>query len=702
MTKTGFISIRSKILFVLITVLVSAVGLYLYLASQLFFEDKKLLVYELNQTNVRTLGEEVETYFKRAIDKLQIVALLHDQGSSGVSVVLSQLVSEDEGFLRVALIDSKGEGSAKTFQTTVLQTWPKAIEVAGKDAGYLDQLRNTVPIPFERVVKDSVWVKNATIASKPGEEVPAILTLASRVNDHEIVYADLKLDSVLAAFARSGLAQTYLMDSDGFALADSDHQKIATQTDLRSDSLMAAAQASKLRSELKSYTENGTDYLGSFYRLGLGSLVVASKIQAGEAFAAAQVLMKKSLLYALIVVTVAFLISLFLAHSLTTPIRRMVDATHRIAQGDFDVILPAKSGDELAFLSTSFNSMNQNLKTSRDQLQDYSRNLENKVAERTVQLEEQNVAIKETQEALIRTTRLASVGEVAGRAAHEVLNPLTSILTRLEKLQNQLRTEENDDLSLFSEIIAAWQKSLTEGGATALMQELSAPSQTKAGKTLLDEDVENLSALATDFSKRRTNRQSDFDFLVKESQRITKIVNGMRQLTRVSGTRKNVRVHQPLQESVATMKDVLAKNKISIETKFCAENPVIQADPDEILQVMSNLMRNSMQAFQNQKTDQAKMITVSTSVVNEGESRKVQIRVSDNGPGIESEIQSRIFEPTFTTKSVEEGTGLGLAICRRFMRAYDGEIVLEKSVPGNTVFLIELPEVSAHVSGGVA
>jgi signal transduction histidine kinase len=706
MTKTGFISIRSKILFVLIAMLVSAVGLYLYLASQIFFEDKKLLVYELNQTNVRTLGQEVETYFKRVIDKLQIVASLQHKDANAASTVLSQLISEDEGFLKVALIDQVGEGANANLQTTVLGTWPKTLELAGKDASYLDQIRQAVPIPFERVIKEGVWIRNATLSPKPGEELPAILTLASRVGDNEIVYVDLRLDSVLSAFTRSGLAQTYLMDSDGFALADSDHKKISTPTDLKADPLMASAQTSKLRSELKSYRESNTDYLGSFFKLGLANLVVASKIQSDEAFSAAQVLFKKSLLYALIVITAAFLIALFLSHSLTTPIRRMVEATQRIASGDFDVSLPVKSGDELAYLSASFNSMNANLKTSRDQIQEYSRDLEKKVAERTVQLEEQNVAIKEAQEALIRTTRLASVGEVAGRAAHEVLNPLTSILTRLEKLQNQVKTEESDDLSLFSEIISAWQKSLSEGGQAALMQALSAPSQAKSGKSLLEEDIENLGALASDFSKRQNNRQADFDFLTKESQRITKIVNGMRQLTRVSGNRKTVSANQTLQESVATMKDVLSKNKIKVETQFTEENPKIQVDPDEVLQVMSNLMRNSMQAFQGYETPNQKQITITTSVANEGETRTLQIRFADNGPGIAVENQSKIFEPTFSTKSVEEGTGLGLAICRRFIRAYEGEIVLEKSEPGNTVFLIELPEVAGasagQTSGGTA
>ena len=97
------------------------------------------------------------------------------------------------------------------------------------------------------------------------------------------------------------------------------------------------------------------------------------------------------------------------------------------------------SRDEMALLATSFNKMTVDLRSSRAEIEEYSRTLEKKVADRTAKLEAQNVAIRETQEALVRTTRLASVGEVAGRAAHEVLNPLTNIMARLEKIRLQGR-----------------------------------------------------------------------------------------------------------------------------------------------------------------------------------------------------------------------------------------------------------------------
>src|SRR6185437_11734098 len=257
------------------------------------------------------------------------------------------------------------------------------------------------------------------------------------------------------------------------------------------------------------FTEGDESYLGSFYKVGVGGLVVESKIDSGEAFTAARLLVRKSLLYALIVITAAFLISLFFSHSLTEPIEKLVEATRRIAQGDFNRLVTVSSGDELAVLADSFNTMTVDLKSSREQIEEYSRTLEDKVADRTAKLEAQNIAIRETQEALVRTTRLASVGEIAGRAAHEVLNPLTSIATRLEKIRNQDLSRESQDLGLLREIAEAWAKSFKEGGSEALLKSLSTESKAHPGKTLLEEDLLNLEGVANDAFSRSEARRGD-------------------------------------------------------------------------------------------------------------------------------------------------------------------------------------------------
>ncbi len=681
---------------------IAAVVAYLYLASRVFYEDKTVLVYEFNQNNVRTLASDVRADFKRILDKLKLIAAFSNVGEARpqtpeAASFTAAFAGEDE-IVRVAVLQ-KSSASA-TPARTFTKIWPAYLELYQKDSAYLDHMREAIPIPFDQVVAKGLWVRNTTLSE---DKSPPLMTIATVLDTGEanmktVIYADVRLDRMLEATGSGGMARTYVVDSDGHLLASNDQAQVLAAPDLSADPLVRTGLASKVRSEVHRFDDGGKSYLGSYFQTGMGGVLVASRVETGVVFAAAERLIRKSLLFALMVITAAFLVALFFSHVLTKPIHNMLDATHRIAKGDFTSLIKISSRDELATLANSFNMMTSDLRVSRDRIEEYSRDLEKKVVDRTARLEASNVAIKEAQEALVRTTRLASVGEIAGRAAHEVLNPLTNVTARLEKMQTLNAKADFDDTNLLGEIAAAWLKELKAGGISALVRTLITPSTAHPGKTLLEEDIMNLNAVATDLGSRLDSRKTDLDFLLKESGRISKIVNGMRQLTRVSGNRRVVPVHKILTDTLATMTDVLRKSGIETATALSGESVSVLADSDELIQVFSNLIRNSMQAIEGARiagkaVGSPARVWIETAVTQDALPRKIRIRICDNGPGIAEQDWSRVFDASFTTKSAEEGTGLGLSIARRFIRALDGEIIVEKSIAGvETAFLIELPE----------
>src|SRR5690606_38466209 len=113
---------------------------------------------------------------------------------------------------------------------------------------------------------------------------------------------------------------------------------------------------------------------------------------------------------------------------------------------------------EIADLARAFNAMALDIQNQRNQIENHRRELELKVKERTAQLEQEKTKATEAQEALIRTTRLASLGELAGVAAHEVLNPVNNINVRLERLRGELMGAQKEDLKLLGEILMGWEK----------------------------------------------------------------------------------------------------------------------------------------------------------------------------------------------------------------------------------------------------
>ncbi len=109
--------------------------------------------------------------------------------------------------------------------------------------------------------------------------------------------------------------------------------------------------------------------------------------------------------------------------------------------------------------------------------------------------------------------------------------------------------------------------------------------------------------------------------------------------------------------------------------------PVLTINPDKIIQVIINLVRNAVQATEENGT-----ITV---LITENDTHAI-IDVTDNGHGIPSENAEAIWQPFFTTKG-ELGTGLGLDICRRILEGHHGRIYYRSAVDVGTTFTIELP-----------
>ncbi len=100
-----------------------------------------------------------------------------------------------------------------------------------------------------------------------------------------------------------------------------------------------------------------------------------------------------------------------------------------------------------------------------------------------------------------------------------------------------------------------------------------------------------------------------------------------------------------------------------------------------------NLIKNAIESLSNSRTPDPQ-IRIRTRATKQ----QISVDISDNGPGVPSEIADRIFQPNFTTKveGLSFGLGLGLSIVQRIVNSYNGTVALN-SAPGNTVFTVRLP-----------
>lgn len=675
MEKVRF-SIRYKFLLLISALLLASVMGYLGLANHVFSEDKTELVFDYNRSFVANLSSELDKVFEGIDDKIRLSSILIAKKTQ--DSLLESLFEQDKNLAYMGI---------KSHRTKSLKNvmWKEDFfESYGYSRENFDEeLLLDDEIPWQ-VIKEKgfhLW-KPKTWEKLPMAAFATTKNIMKEGRPQSFTFLFIvRFDQLGIQEIQNRLSEVFLFNRQGDLLFSD------SQNDFLDRSFLEKTKDEYVKTSVFQYQEKQQDYLAAFSKSFSGKLLVVSRVSTEKALAVVWQFVYRSILFASIFLTIAFLVAILFSRSLTKPIDRLMAAMKKVASGDLSISIRLNTKDEIRVLAENFNTMIHDLKNSRDELENINRELEDKVKERTKQLEEQNLAVKKAQEALLRTSRLAAAGEIAGRAAHEVLNPLTSILTRIQKVDKRLESKRGEDLKLLDEITAAWKKDL-ETGKEHLWKEWNQASSLNPDKSLLEEDLENVSHIYSELNSEFNEIKDDLGFLLGEGHRINRIVQSMRSLNRTSGDHQIYSLYNLLDESYKIMADAMDEASIQFSCDEIEENVFVKLDKDEFVQAMTNLFRNSIQALQaSDRSD--RRIAVEIIEMKEG---KISFQIIDNGMGIDPIHQQKLFESQFSTKNSQEGTGLGLSISRRFIRSFNGDLFLKSSEPGQgSCFQITLP-----------
>ena len=233
-------------------------------------------------------------------------------------------------------------------------------------------------------------------------------------------------------------------------------------------------------------------------------------------------------------------------------------------------------------------------------------------------------ALQKSRETLLQAEKMASVGKLAAGMAHSVRNPLTSVKMRLFSLHRAL--------------------------------ELS-PTQ-----------------------------RDDFEVISEEIRHIDTIVQNFLEFSRPPKLKtQKISPSEVVDLVLQLLRHRLESYNVAVTVSRQATLPEIQVDPEQLKEVLINLLENACEAMEGG----------GAIVIHEEESFRdpygpaVVIRVTDTGPGIRKSIREKVFQPFFTTR--EEGTGLGLSIACRIMEGHGGSLELISERGEGTTFIITLP-----------
>ncbi|WP_445384391.1 two-component regulator propeller domain-containing protein [Robiginitalea sp. IMCC44478] len=263
--------------------------------------------------------------------------------------------------------------------------------------------------------------------------------------------------------------------------------------------------------------------------------------------------------------------------------------------------------------------------------------------------------LKATQDQLIQSEKMASLGELTAGIAHEIQNPL-NFVNNFSDVNRELIEELKEEAS----------KKPKERN-WALEQELL---------TDIDQNLEKIS---------------------HHGQRADSIVKGMLQHSRNSDGKKEPTDINALADEYLRLAyhGFRAKDKsfnVDMETHFDPKLGEISIVPQDIGRVILNLITNAFHAVQEKRKETGENFKPKVLVSTRTSKNKVQIEVKDNGSGIPEKIIKRIFEPFFTTKPSGRGTGLGLSMSYEIVtKGHGGELKVESANGDGTTFTIELP-----------
>ena len=265
-------------------------------------------------------------------------------------------------------------------------------------------------------------------------------------------------------------------------------------------------------------------------------------------------------------------------------------------------------------------------------------------------VEETLKELKLTQNQLIQSEKMASLGELTAGIAHEIQNPLNFV---------------NNFSDVNTELIDELKEEIDKGNF---------------------QEVKSIAKNISDNEQKINQHGKRADAIVKSMLQHSRRSTNKKELTNI-----NILADEYLRLAYHGMRAKEKSFNVKIESNYDETIEDINIIPQDIGRVILNLITNAFYAVSEKKNQAGEEFEPIVSVSTKKENDKIEIRVKDNGTGIPEKVRDKIFQPFFTTKPSGQGTGLGLSLSYDIIKIHGGELKVETNEGGGTVFVIQLP-----------
>jgi len=578
-------TVRFKITAALVVLSVLGVTGATALVLQRAIEDKRSYATELNSVFAPQIRTEADAKFKNLITRLNDLGAVLQSGSQ-------KSITEKIGeFRKIAGVDSVFFNNTTNHFIFVHLNEESPVNEAAKKV--IDKIDVNFLPEFQ---KDKLANLESGIFLHKTDSGPLIGVVLSPV-------------FLASAFELARGKDSFIVKSEGQVLFESSYPATVEKFEMPN---LSQTGADIVSTEMK--WPNGKTVSVYFSKLNSVSnvyvLIMSQKITWLDL---AGPILNSSLSLVVVLVLVSIILAFSISGSIARPIERIADETSKVGIGEFNPITVDSTAGEVAGLAVAFNNMIGNLKKREEEL---------KVANTK----------------LVQSESLAAVGRIGAGIAHEVKNPLASILSYGQLMDMNIKNFE------------------------------------KSVQPEASDKIEKL--------KNYTKMMMD------DTRRASKIISDLLTFSRQKEVqRTKINIKNYLLEIDGKLKAYCETAGVTYLTDFAGLNPAAEAelDADQIYQVLFNLVQNAVHALKDNPAEKKILLSARTNTT------KVTISVKDNGNGIPEDNLSKIFEPFFSTKGIGEGSGLGLAICYGIVQKHSGQIAVQSEIKKGTQFDLTFP-----------
>jgi signal transduction histidine kinase len=352
-------------------------------------------------------------------------------------------------------------------------------------------------------------------------------------------------------------------------------------------------------------------------------------------------------LYSGIFIVISFLLIFFLFnYFISSPIGELTNGVRNMGKGTLGYEVKIKSKDEIGELANAFNTMSADLKISRDHLEEYSKNLEKLVAERTRELEEKTKYLEQiNQDLTVAREQLYILNKNLEERVKERTKDVEKLLKQKDEFINQLGHDLKNPLGPLINLIP-------------LLEEKENDSAKKEMLTVLHRNADYMKNLVVKTLELAVLNSPNTKFSIEK-----------------------MNLFKEVYQIIENKKILFDENKIKISNKI-NHKLSIKADRLRLEELLTNIFENSVKYSHDDCR-----ITIDAEQTNDF----VTISIADNGIGMTKEQIERIFDEFFKADSARhdiQSTGLGMSICKRIVEKHGGSIWVESLGPekGTTVF----------------